>query len=46
MANAQQIVIERNPAPETLDRLGVRRWPIWEKEVSTFPWRYDERETC
>ncbi|MFA6435374.1 MAG: cupin domain-containing protein [Elusimicrobiales bacterium] len=21
-------------------------WPIWEKEVSSFPWRYDEKETC
>lgn len=21
-------------------------WPIWEKEESTFPWEYDEQETC
>lgn len=21
-------------------------WPTWEKEVSAFPWTYDERETC
>lgn len=21
-------------------------WPVWEKEVSSFPWHYDERETC
>ncbi len=21
-------------------------WPIWEKEVSEFPWEYDEKETC
>jgi uncharacterized protein len=21
-------------------------WPIWEKEQSTFPWEYAEKETC
>lgn len=21
-------------------------WPVWEKEVSEFPWSYDEKETC
>ena len=21
-------------------------WPIWEKEVSEFPWEYDTKETC
>lgn len=21
-------------------------WSIWEKEESTFPWEYDEQETC
>jgi uncharacterized protein len=21
-------------------------WPIWEKEESSFPWQYDEQETC
>lgn len=21
-------------------------WPIWEKEVSQFPWEYDVQETC
>lgn len=29
-----------------LDSLGVLTWPIWEKEVSEFPWHYDEAETC
>ncbi len=24
----------------------ARSWPIWTKEVSSFPWHYDERETC
>ena len=21
-------------------------WPVWEKEVSTFPWHYGEKEIC
>ncbi|MCX7886202.1 MAG: cupin domain-containing protein [Verrucomicrobiae bacterium] len=41
-----EIKIERNPSPERLQALGVRSWPIWEKEVSEFPWYYDETETC
>lgn len=34
------------PAKERLDSMGVFSWPIWTKEVSTFDWTYDERETC
>jgi hypothetical protein len=40
------IKIEKNPARERLDKLEVKSWPIWTKEVSTFPWSYDEPETC
>jgi uncharacterized cupin superfamily protein len=42
----QQILLERNPSPAKLDVLGVYDWPIWRKEVATFPWRYDQQETC
>ncbi|HOF21823.1 MAG TPA: cupin domain-containing protein [Bacteroidales bacterium] len=31
---------------EKLARLNVRSWPVWTKEVSEFPWKYDEAETC
>jgi len=24
----------------------AKSWPIWEKEVSEFPWEYDNDETC
>ena len=41
-----EIKVEKNPLPSTLDELGVRSWPIWTKEVSMFPWSYDEPETC
>ena len=43
---SDMIVVERNPAEERLDELGVKSWPIWEKEVSEFPWCYDMDETC
>ena len=36
----------RKPDEAELERLGVRSWPIWEKEASEFPWRYEEPETC
>ncbi|GAB4278242.1 MAG: cupin domain-containing protein [Oscillatoriaceae cyanobacterium] len=41
-----EIKIERQPTPETLQQLGVTRWPIWTKEASEFPWTYDDAETC
>ncbi len=43
MAN---IELERNPARERLEEMGVFSWPIWEKEVSRFPWTYDADEVC
>ncbi|WP_337288640.1 cupin domain-containing protein [Candidatus Methylomirabilis sp.] len=41
-----KIRVERNPSPERLTALRVEDWPIWSKEVSTFPWSYDSTETC
>ena len=36
-----------SPCPEsTILALGLRDWPIWGCEISTFPWTYDQRETC
>ncbi len=40
------ITVEKNATRERLSTLGVNAWPIWEKAVSTFPWSYDETETC
>ena len=40
------ITIIDNPSEEQLATLGVRDWPTWSAEVSTFPWSYDEPETC
>ena len=41
-----QIEVQPEPSAELLQRLGVRQWEIWEKEVSEFPWHYDEPEQC
>jgi hypothetical protein len=40
-----KICVEK-PSATQLQSLGVKSWPIWEKEISTFPWHYDETETC
>lgn len=34
------------PDDEYIDERGVQSWPIWEKEISDFPWSYDETEEC
>ncbi|OGT89041.1 MAG: cupin [Gammaproteobacteria bacterium RIFOXYA12_FULL_61_12] len=41
-----EILCEHKPAPVKLEVLGVYDWPIWKKEVSTFPWTYSDKETC
>jgi uncharacterized protein len=38
--------IVRQPEEAELTQLGVRGWPIWEKEISTFPWKYEQTEIC
>ena len=40
------ITVTSNPDPDQLESLGVMSWPTWGCEVSTFPWTYDEEETC
>jgi uncharacterized cupin superfamily protein len=40
------ITVETNPSDQRLADLGVKSWPIWTKEVSEFPWEYDEPEIC
>ncbi|HSA32991.1 MAG TPA: cupin domain-containing protein [bacterium] len=29
-----------------IQKRGIRQWPVWEKEISTFPWFYDSQEQC
>ena len=41
-----EVIVEKNPSETQLQELGVYDWGIWEKEVSTFPWFYDQQEVC
>jgi uncharacterized cupin superfamily protein len=41
-----EIKIEPQPSLAYLNKLDVFNWPIWEKEISTFFWTYDDQETC
>jgi uncharacterized cupin superfamily protein len=41
-----EIKITRKAEEPMLKAAGVSGWPIWEKEVSEFPWAYSEEETC
>jgi uncharacterized protein len=34
----------RKPTQEEIE--STRNWPTWTKEVSEFPWSYEEKETC
>ncbi|UCG14377.1 MAG: cupin domain-containing protein [Deltaproteobacteria bacterium] len=40
------INVERNPSEDRLKELDVSSWPIWSKEASEFPWKYDAKEIC
>jgi uncharacterized cupin superfamily protein len=43
---SDKIEVKKAPTDTELEQLGVPSWPIWTKEASTFPWTYDEQETC
>ncbi len=39
------VIITKLSEKDIQDR-GIKQWPIWEKEVSEFPWYYDSTEHC
>ena len=41
-----EINIDKNPSAKHLQDINIFTWPIWEKEVSEFPWHYGEKEVC
>lgn len=41
-----EIIVEHAPDPARLKELGVAGWPTWSKEVSVFPWEFDETEVA
>ncbi|MBE7380689.1 MAG: cupin domain-containing protein [Leptolyngbya sp. SIO1E4] len=46
ISQAAHIKVETGLARDRLEALGVFSWPVWTKDVSTFPWTYDDSETC
>ncbi|MFQ6049172.1 MAG: cupin domain-containing protein [Phycisphaerae bacterium] len=34
------------PTEQELESLGVKDWPTWTCQVSSFEWRYDRPEIC
>ncbi|PKO97761.1 MAG: cupin [Bacteroidetes bacterium HGW-Bacteroidetes-9] len=36
----------RKIAEAEINEKGIRNWPIWEKEISRFPYTYEEEEWC
>jgi len=42
----KEITVDSNPSEALLKKLGTAHWPIWEKEVSVFPWSFVTTETA
>lgn len=40
-----KITVKKLTADE-IDKKGIKSWPIWSKEVSTFDWEYSQEEEC
>lgn len=41
----KEIIVQRLDEKQ-IKEMGISSWPIWTKEVSEFPWTYDEKESC
>ena len=39
-------IIIKNLSEEEINNMGVRTWPIWQKEISRFNWEYNGDEEC
>ena len=40
-------ILVNSPCSEIIVKeLGIKNWPIWSCEVSSFDWTYDDKETC
>lgn len=39
-------VIIKKLSAEEIDEMGIKSWPIWEKEISRFDWTYTDQEYC
>ena len=40
-------ILVTSPCPDSkVEELGIKNWPIWSCEASSFDWTYDDKETC
>jgi len=40
-----KVIVEKLTNSE-IEARGIKNWPVWEKEISRFPWTYDGDEEC
>ena len=46
LSQTTTITVDKDPTRDRLESVGIFAWPVWTKEASTFPWTYDDSETC
>ena len=40
-------ILVTSPCPEnTVEELGIKNWPIWPFDATSFDWTYENKETC
>ena len=44
--NPGMVKITKDCPSNVIEELGIQQWPIWSCEASTFPWTYEDKETC
>ncbi len=40
------LIIKSPCSASVIIQYGIKNWPIWECEPSSFQWNYEEKETC
>ena len=41
-----QTIILKHLSEDEIKNQNIYNWPIWEKEISEFPWTYEAAESC
>ena len=41
-----KILVTSHCPESTVEELGIKNWPIWTCDVSSFDWAYEVKETC
>ena len=41
-----KILVTSHCPESTVEELGIKNWPIWTCDVSSFDWAYEDKETC